>query len=87
MPHTIVVSPMRTSAEPSAVPIEPKISYLEHIQLRTSIDADAAPGRDLASVWSVALREEALQVLVWVETLENRSLGGGGSRCRRSRLV
>lgn len=75
IPQTIVVSPILTSADPSAVDIDPMKDrsaiytgiYTRAGQARlTNVDADIPPAVYSPSIRSVALRQETLEVFVRV---------------------
>ena len=78
-PHTTVVFPRRTSAEPSAVEIEPErarsaICAIESECAPTYIHRDVPPLWRSASVGADALSEKPLEVDCWVQPLEGKCL-------------
>ena len=83
IPHTTVVFPMRTSAEPLAVEIEPSQSQQgirskhERGVSLTNIDAHIPPICYLSAVWTKPFRDVLRQEVGWVKALEGGSIRGG----------
>jgi hypothetical protein len=77
-PQTMVVSPRRTRAEPSAVDIDPwhyRVSaVLAGVGVLTHVDGYVSPSIKATTVWSDIFFEESFNVDAWMQTLKNRSV-------------